>query len=115
LPLSGFYRESAYVVRLVDDSLALLVHVLLDVVTTATGLACGTAPFPTAEWLVAGPGARGGASFTVDVDHAGFDVVQEPIHFAVVLAVEASGQTIVDVVGLFHRFVQAVDGIKGDD
>ena len=95
--------------------MALFAHVLGEVVEAAGGFACACAAFPAAEGLVARPGTGGGPGGAVDVEDTGFDVVQEPLHFVIVLAEEASGEAKVYVVGFVHGgFVVIIFG-QGDD
>src|SRR5262245_16222240 len=92
-----------------DDRLALLAEVLLDVVEAAAGLAGGAGALPSAERLHAGPGAGGGAGLAVHVHHAGLDASQELVDLGPVLGVEAGRQAVLGVVCPVEGLVERVD------
>ena len=71
---------------------------------SACVLAAGARAFPAAEGLEARPCACGCALRTIGIGHACFDIVEEPVGFFGG-AVEASGETIVHVVGDLHGFI----------
>ena len=84
----------------------------LQVVQTAGILAAGAGTFPSAKGLEARPGAGSGALRTVGVGHASFDLFKEPISF-LWRTVEPGGQTIIDVIGHAHGFVQISEFANG--
>src|SRR3989304_4897061 len=91
--------------RLPDDRLALLAEELLDVVGSQRRLAGGAGPLPAAEGIDARPGPRGRPRPAVGVGDSGLDLVEEPLHLALVLAEDAGGQPVIGVVGPGDRLV----------
>ena len=61
--------------QLIDDSLTLLMHVLLHIIKTTGCLSGRTAAFPPAEGLVSWPCACGCATGTVNVDDASLNII----------------------------------------
>jgi hypothetical protein len=70
----------------VDDGAALLAHELLDVVEPEAALPGRAAALPAAERLDPRPRPGRRARAPVDVDDAGFDLVEEPGDLVVVAA-----------------------------
>ena len=80
-------------------------------------LAAGARAFPTAERLEARPCACGRALRTICVCDARFDLVEEPLGFFR-RTVEASGQTIIHIIGDLHGFIHTgyfADGCDGQE
>jgi hypothetical protein len=101
--------------HLTNNCLALFVHVLLHIVEAARRFTGGATALPAAKRLVSRPGAGGRAGRTVDIEHAGFDVVQPPLYFFVILAEEAGGETIFHIIGPRHCVIQIGKWGHGDD
>ncbi len=71
-------------------------------------LAARAGCLPTAKGLEAGPCARCRALRTVGVADTGLDVIEEPGCF-LFRAIESCRQTVINLVGVFHRLVQVLD------
>ena len=89
-------------------------HVKRNVIMPAAILAAGTGTFPAAEGLEARPCACGCALRAVGISHACLNVVVEPISFFGG-SIEASGETVVHVVGHLHGLVHAFYFSNGCD
>src|SRR6266498_3368190 len=86
----------------------LLMHVKLNVVITTAVFAGCAGTFPTTEWLETGPSTGRRALWTIRIRHACFDLIEEPVHFFG-RTIEACGETVVDIIGDLHRFIEIMD------
>src|SRR6185503_4713101 len=71
--------------------------------------------FPATERLSAGPGSRGGTGSLVHVADSGLDFLKEAIDLFLLLAEEPRGQTILCLVCLGQRFIEAPDLTNGKE
>src|SRR5487761_2288205 len=96
----------------VDDGVALLAHELGGVVHREAGLARAPGPLPATERLDTRPRAGGRAGPPVDVQHARLDLVEELGDLGGILAVHASRQAELALVGEHDRPAEGID--RGD-
>src|SRR3972149_4338478 len=96
-----------YLPILLNQRANLLVHVKRKIVMPARVLAAGAGAFPAAERLEARPCASGCALRAIRIIYACLDVIKEPVGFFEG-AIEASGETVVHVIGDLHGFVHAL-------